>query len=146
MKITYDDQADACYIYFTVIGVGGVADMFINHPLAIDLDANNQIVGIRLSESDECKFLNRTRYVVQNPGVEYRQDEATLHLNFSDVPLARTVPWDGNIDLDSDGQIVGLEILFYEPGTEPRDGFERLSVDDKLEHMQKFIVPFDDIN
>lgn len=54
MKITYDDQAGAGYIYFTAIDAGGVADMFISHPLAPDLDANNQIIVIRLTESDDC--------------------------------------------------------------------------------------------
>jgi len=145
MKITYDDQGGACYIYFTVIGAGGVSKMFTYHPIAVDLDKDDQIVRIRLGESDECKFLNRTRYLVQHPEVEYREDAGTLHLNFSEAPLVeRTVTWDGNIDLDADGQILGLEILFTAPDDNPDDGIERLSAEGKLEHLQKYIVPFDD--
>jgi uncharacterized protein YuzE len=147
MKITYDNEADACYIYFTNIGVGGVSETIAYEPLAVDLDANDQIVRLRFDESEACKFHKRTRYLVEHPEVEYFEIGCNLHINFSQAPVVeRTVPWDGNIDLDRDGQIVGLELLFDPPDYNPDDGIRRLSVADKLEHMRKFIVPFDDVH
>lgn len=146
MKITYDNEADACYIYFTIIGIGGVSETIVNEPLAVDLDSNDQIVRLRFDESEACKFHNRTRYLAQHPEVEYFEVGCNLHINFSQAPLVeRSVPWDGNIDLDRDGQIVGLELLFYSPDDNPDDGIQRLCVEGKLEHMRKFIVPFDDV-
>lgn len=146
MKITYDEQANASYVYFTAIGVGGVAETIAFHELAVDLDANDQIMALRLLESEECEFQNRRRYLLGHPEVKYRETERDLQILFaSDEVVERTISWGGNIDLDRADQIVGLEILFAPPGYAPNDGQERLCAAGKLKHLSKYLVPFDDV-
>jgi uncharacterized protein YuzE len=144
MKITYDKQANASYIYFTVIGVGGISETLAYCDLAVDLDANDQILAIRLFESEEFKFQNRTKYLIQHAEVKYRETERDIQIRFArHAEVERTVSWDGNVDLDRNNQIVGLEILFAPSDYAPNDGQERLSAEGKLKHLSKYLVAFD---
>jgi uncharacterized protein YuzE len=120
MKIIHDDEANASYLSFTPVEVGGVAETIPAVEMNVELDENNQVATLRLFESDECKFKNRLKYVLQHPHVSY--DEAQRNVVLSLAPASevrKTVFWEGNIDLDDDGQILGLEILFADAGDKP---------------------------
>ena len=67
MKITFDDQSDASYIYFTIIGVGAVAKTVTDQELTVALDSNDQIVSLKLPESEDCVFEKRLKYVSLHP-------------------------------------------------------------------------------
>lgn len=145
MKITYDPKASASYIYFTKIGVGGVDRTVSYYELFVELDGNDQIVCLKLVASEDCQFQNRLKYLVQHPEVEYRESDGRISIMFpTGASVEQTISWDCNIDLDRDGQIVGLEILFAPPDYEPDDGIERLSAENRLDHIAKYLVPFDD--
>lgn len=54
-----------------------------------------------------------------NPHVEYDPEANALYLEFSDAPIVETVALSDSvyIDVDANGQPVGLEILFVTPQT-----------------------------
>jgi uncharacterized protein YuzE len=144
MKITFDDQGDASYIYFTRIGVGGVARTVVDQEVTVALDNSDQIVSLRLMESEDCAFEKRLKYLSLHPEVTYLVAEGELQINFAnDVTSTRTIRWDGNLDLDREGQVLGLEMLFTPPGYASNDGHEHLCAQGKLAHMSKYFVPFD---
>lgn len=116
MKIIYDAEVNLSYIYFTPIEVGGVADTIPSVEMNVELDENNQVAILRLFESDECKFKGRLKYVLQHPHVSYDETKQIIILSFAPASeVKKTISWEGNIDLDDDGQILGLEILFGHP-------------------------------
>jgi uncharacterized protein YuzE len=146
MKITYDPEVHAAYIYFTVIGMGGVAETVAYQELTVDLDKDEQIVGLRLLRSGDIDFSDRLKYLGQHPEINYSEADHSVQINFAhDVPVKRSLEWEGNIDLDSNGQVIGLEMLFAPPDYQPDDGQERLSAEGKLAHIEKYRVPFDDV-
>ncbi|MBI2045679.1 DUF2283 domain-containing protein [Candidatus Pacearchaeota archaeon] len=52
MKITYDKEADAAYIYFKEIGIGEVKKTIsLNESINIDLDSNGKAIGIEVLEA-----------------------------------------------------------------------------------------------
>ena len=147
MEITYDHVANASYIYFTPLTIGGVAKTFTYQELTVDLDEDSQIVAMRLSESNECAFRDRLGYALMHSEVSYDSAGQRLDIVFTQEPVIKhNINWDANIDLDINGQIVGVEILFADPGFTPNDGIERLYVAGKLAHVSKYIVPFDNLH
>jgi len=147
MKITYDDEANASYIYFTPIEASGVAETVPFVEMNVELDENNQIATLRLFDTEDCKFQNRLRYVLQHPHVSYDEAERSIIISFASVPEPKKIiSWEGNVDLDGEGQILGLEILFAHPDYRPEDGRERLDAEGKLRHLSKYIVPFDQLH
>jgi len=147
MKITYDDEANASYIYFTSIEAGGVTETAPFVEMSVELDENNQIAILRICENEDCKFQNRLKYVLQHPHVSYDEAPRSIIISFASVPEPKNViAWDGNVDLDDEGQILGLEILFAHPDYRPDDGQERLYAEGKLKHLSKYIVPFDQLH
>ena len=144
MRITYDDEASAGYIYFTEIGAGSVAKTIPSQPMDADLDEANQIIVLKLAESEDCLFPGRLDYTRQHPNVTYDEVDRRLIISFADDPKSKkSISWDANIDLDEGGQILGLEILFADPEYIPDDEQERLFAEGKLKYIAKYIVPFD---
>ena len=145
MKITYDDGANASYVYFTHIGPGGVAETVPFQEMDVDLDEAEQIVALRLAESEECVFQERLEHALQHPNVNYDESGRSLVITFGDDPKpTKSISWEATIDLDAGGQILGLEILFADPDYKPDDGRERLCAAGKLKHIAKYIAPFDE--
>jgi uncharacterized protein YuzE len=148
MMITYESTVEAMYIYFTKIKLGGVAETISNQRLAVDLDSAEQIVAFRLFESNLLEIESRLKYVLQHPQAVFNMSQRSLQLSFTDkVVIAQTVIWSANLDLDSKGRILGIEILFTPTESlfvsEPDDGVSRLSADKRLEHLYPFLVPLD---
>lgn len=150
MKVTYDKDAEAMYIYLTRIRPGGVSETQCFQRVDVDLDIAGQIAAVRLYESDSLRLHGRLRHALLSPQVSV--NEASEYLQIVFVPtekVSRTIPWDGNVDLDKEGQILGIEILFAstEDDTEiPSDlvelsrGVVRLRGYDKLRHIEKYLV------
>ena len=147
MEITYDDVANASYIYFTSLTIGGVAETVAYQELKVDLDGDSQIVAMRLSESNEFAFRDRLGYALMHSQVSYDSARHRLDIVFTQEPIIKhSINWDANIDLDINGQIVGVEILFADPEFTLNDGIERLYVAGKLAHVSKYVVPFDQLH
>jgi uncharacterized protein YuzE len=54
MKITFDKEADAVYIYFKDIAEGEVAQTIsLNEEVNIDLDVNGKTIGIEILEASK---------------------------------------------------------------------------------------------
>lgn len=51
MKITYDKEADAAYIFFREIDSGEVADTQGDWPIHIDVSKDNEVLGIEVMEA-----------------------------------------------------------------------------------------------
>ena len=142
MKITYDDEANASYIYVTPIDVGGVAKTITYLALDVILDVENQIISMKLFESRECQFQNRLKFALVHSAISFI--DGYLQISFAETSQpTKVVRWDANIDLDRKGQILGIEILFADADYHPKDGIERLYANDKLIYLQKYTVPFD---
>ena len=143
MKITYDKEALASYVYFTTIGAGEAKFTFTYQRMDVGLDEKDQIAFLRIFESEEHKFQNRLKYALQHPNVAYDESNGTLVIAFTDDQgVGKIISWDANIDIDSDGQILGVEILFADAESGFDDGQERLYAEGKLEHISNYIVPF----
>jgi uncharacterized protein YuzE len=146
MTMTHDNEANASYIYFTSIGPGGVDETITYQRMAVGFDNNDKIIALKLFESEEYQFHNRLKYALQYPEVKYDETTNQLIIAFAESDQEkRSITWDANIDLDKSGQILGIEILYADNGYDPNDGRERLHAEGKLDHMAKYIVPFDEI-
>src|SRR5690349_18874099 len=113
MKITYDGQAEAIYIYFAGSFTGAVKKTETYQRIEIALDPADQIVGLRLYGSESLALEGRLKYALLHPEVSFEKEGQFLQLGF--VPsweIKRTIPWDANVDIDKHGQIMGMEILF----------------------------------
>lgn len=149
MRITYDQEASAMYIYLTSIEPGGVSETITEQKLNVDFDASDQIIAMRLFETDEFQFRNRLRYALQHSQVTYYEDTDNLCVAFVlSAESKRTVSWDANVDLDRSGQILGIEILFCPGGllptnfaylTDPSSNTEKLRVAEGLKHISKYM-------
>ena len=54
VKITFDKEADAAYIYFKEISKGEVAKTIsLNDSINIDLDSDGQIIGMEILDASE---------------------------------------------------------------------------------------------
>src|SRR5262249_45082697 len=144
MKITYDSEAEASYIYFTSIEPGGAAQTFIALRLDVGLDKGEKITTMQLFEADDCHFQGRLQYALHHPQVSFDEETKSILIAFTaNSEPTKIISWEANIDLDKEGQILGLEILFALPDYRPDDGRERLYAKGKLDYLSKYIVPFD---
>ena len=54
MKVTYDETADAMYVYLENIKPGTIKQTIsLNDDIIIDFDANNKIVGIEILDASK---------------------------------------------------------------------------------------------
>jgi uncharacterized protein YuzE len=135
MKITYDNEIDAMYIYFPPTGPPAVGRTESHQELKVELDANNQIIALQLSETSEFQFGHRLKYALQAPGAAYDEEGSTLRVEFAPGIIAkRAVQWSANIDMNQEGRLVGIEVLFG----------ERLTGHDKLTYISPHLISFDD--
>ncbi len=144
MRLTYDPEANALYVYFSEIGIGGVGETLPSLVTEFDFDMHDQITAMRVFEEDEdgerCSFRDKLGFIKSEPNAQYGDDRIEV-LFVNDPERCKTVAWDSNVDLDHNGQIVGIEILMVDPAYNPNDGIERL-YDGGLAHILKFRVPF----
>src|ERR1051325_7859317 len=95
VTMTYDNEANACYIYFTPIGPGGVDEKIAYQRMDVGLDNNDQIIALKLFESEECQFRNRLKYALQYPEVKYDEATSQLILSFTETGREqRSITWD----------------------------------------------------
>jgi uncharacterized protein YuzE len=144
MRITFDGEAEASYIYFTTIEPGGAVQSIVDLRLDVGLDKDEMITTMQLFESKDCRFEGRLQFALQNRQVSYDPETKSVMIDFTTGPEpTKIISWEANIDLDREGKILGVEILFAEPDYRPDDGRERLYAKGKLDHLSKYIVPFD---
>lgn len=135
MKITYDNEVAAMYIYLSPAGPQTAARTDPHQELKVELDANNQIIAIQLLEPSEFELGQRLKYALQHPGAVYDEEARTLRVEFAPgIEVKRAVQWSANIDMNQEGQLVGIELLFG----------ERLTGHDKLTYISPHLIPFDD--
>lgn len=53
MKITYDKEADAAYIYFREIEPDEVADTQGDWPIHVDISKDNEVLGIEVMDASK---------------------------------------------------------------------------------------------
>lgn len=113
MKVTYDQDADAMYIYLAPKESHKVAQTETYQKVKVELNEEDQIVGLLLFESDQLALRHRLKYASQQSEIVYNELGQYLYLTFTSLPqVRRTVEWDANVDIDHKRQIVGIEILF----------------------------------
>jgi uncharacterized protein YuzE len=61
MKITYDTEADAAYIYFRDRGPVQVTTVHVTEDVAVDLGPGEQVVGIEVLDASEHLGFSRDR-------------------------------------------------------------------------------------
>jgi len=142
MKITFDSEAEASYIYFTSIEPGGVVETFVDLRLDVGFDKDDKIATMQLLETKDCQFQGRLKYVLHHPEAIFDEETKSILVAFTTKSApTKIISWEANIDVDKEGQILGLEILFAMPDYEPDDERERLYAKGKLDHLSKYIVP-----
>jgi uncharacterized protein YuzE len=140
MRITYDDEAYASYIYFTSIGSGEAATTVACQRVSIELDEKLQITAVKLFESDELRFQGKLNYILQHPHTTYDPATQSITIYFARIPPTKIVPWEANVDLDGSGQILGIELLFAHDDHTDSDGQETLCAKGKLDHLAKYMI------
>jgi uncharacterized protein YuzE len=144
MKITYDGEASASYIYFTSIRPGGVAETVACERLDVDLDEEDQIIALRFFEFQDSTFPRCLKYALQHSNVTYDESARSVRISFTnDATVNRSISWDVNIDLDDEGQLLGLEILFTDADYYPDGTQKALYAGNKLKFVSQYVVPFD---
>jgi uncharacterized protein YuzE len=134
MQITFDPRADAMYVYFTRLSPGRVAKTIQDQTLTFELDSGHQIISLLLSNSEDIRVGNRLEHVVSHQNVFFDAKRRQLKLSFITLAeVKRTVKWVGSVDYDSNGQMVGIEILFG----------PKFVAKDKLRHITRFMVALD---
>ena len=113
MKVTYDPEADAVYIYLAAEAEYLVARTETYQKSKVELDSADQVVALCLLESGDLSLARGLRFVSQEPSMAFDQSAGWLRIAFApQATVKRVVDWDANVDLDSDGQVVGIEVLF----------------------------------
>ncbi|MBO0727468.1 MAG: DUF2283 domain-containing protein, partial [Blastocatellia bacterium] len=133
MKITFDSDAEASYIYFTSIEPGGVFETFVDLRLDVEFDKDEMIAAMRLLGGEGCRLQGRLKYALRCPQTTFDEKTNSILIAFTikSTPT-KIVSWEANVDVDKEGQILGLEILFAGPDYEPDDGRERLYAKGRL--------------
>lgn len=145
--MTHDREANASYLYFTTIGPGGVDRTATYQRMDVDLDNGDQIVAFKVFASEECRFHDTLKYALENSEVRLEEAGNCLVVSFAETgTVQRTISWDANIDFDESGQILGIEILYADLDSVLDDDRGRLYADGKLDHIVKYLAPFDDLN
>ena len=124
-----------------------MAKTFVDLRLDVGIDKDEKIATMRLFETEDCHFRDRLKYVLHRPQVTFDEKTKSILIAFTTKSApTKIISWEANVDLDKDGQILGLEILFAQPEYKPDDGHERLYAEGKLDHLSKYIVPFDTLH
>jgi len=144
MKVTYEDEGYTCCVYLRPIGRG--AGDVMNADIVVDFDDQQQIIALRLFESEDYKFERRLKYIRENPHTDYDENTRTITVSFVErLEPKKSIPWHADIDLDETGQIVGLEMLFASPDGRPDDDQERVYAAGALNHLSKFRVNYNEL-
>ena len=130
MLITYDNAADAVYLYFQELRLGQVERTLYDQPLRFDTDLAGQFVSMALSDSEEIQIRSRLKHVSDDESVRFDAEANELVISFTDANSSEAIDWSGNIDLDHDGQVVGIEILFG----------PAVCAGERLRHVRKFFM------
>jgi hypothetical protein len=78
----------------------------------VNLNGNEQIVGMRLIENEGFIFIGRLKYSLQQADVTDEPEIHALRITFApDAIEKRSIKRDANIYLDSERQMLGLEFL-----------------------------------
>lgn len=133
MLITYDRAADALYIYFEEMRPRHVEKTLHDQPLRFDIDSAGQFTSIVLPDSEELQIESRLKHVSDNEAVRFEAEGNELVISFTDGGASDVLQWSGNVDLDLDDQMVGIEVLFG----------PRVRANDRLIHLRKFLTKVD---
>lgn len=67
MKIEFDKEADAAYVYFKEIGNGEVAETItLNDSVNVDLDREGKVLGIEILDASEHLPSSAVKSLVSN--------------------------------------------------------------------------------
>lgn len=131
MLITYDRIANAMYIYLVRINPGGVEKTLSDELVRLELDAYEQIVAIRLYDSDKLCLKDRLKYITKSSHAYYSPDNREVSLAFTAlVDVSHSADWSASLDLDMDDQIVGVELLFN----------PEFRVEEKMKYIRQYIT------
>ena len=83
MKITFDSEAEASYIYFTSIEPGGAVETFVDVRLDVGFDKNEKIATMRLLETKDCQFQGRLKYALHHPEVIFDENTKNILIAFT---------------------------------------------------------------
>ena len=134
LELTFDSDARALYCYFTEITEGDDADE-MEAPGVFLLDANGQIVGVRLDLAAKPKTALLV-YAREHDGLAFNPDTNTIMLTFAPAPVASEaeLPYGAIIDVDSKGRALGLEV----------QAMIEFDIAQRLEALQPLLVAFDE--
>jgi len=106
--------------------------------LARLLSEGGQVIGIKLWDTPKLNLKNCLKHALSYPKVNYSVKDQMLQVRFIKVredQVARVVKWDANLDFDSAGQIIGIEILFG----------GKLALNNRLKYIEQYRVGFDEL-
>ena len=112
LTITYNQAVKALKITFANFRPRKVWGSLPHQPLKIEFDGHDQIVGLRLFETEDFSFQNKLGNALQHPEVTFNPDNGSLHIVLVlGVPVERTFDWQTYIDVDENALILGIETL-----------------------------------
>lgn len=131
IQVTYDEDADAMYVYLTPLIPGHADKTVYDQPVKFDLDSAGHIISFRLRDSENVRMGLRLEHAARHENVIFNKDKGELTIAFlTPAEVVRTIDWSSNVDFDSKGQIIGFETLF---GT-------RFVVKSRLRHIRRFRI------
>ncbi len=83
MRVTYNADGSAMYIYLTGVGPSGVKKTQYRERIDVDLDTAGQIVVLRLCESVNLQLRWRLRHALLHPEVTFGEASRCLRISFA---------------------------------------------------------------
>lgn len=124
MRISYDAQARAFYFYFTDIRPGGVSETLPGILTEVELTDANRIAAFRLRDIDdfgETYFWgDKLHFVLREMLASY--DQGYIKVSLTPSKVVKTLTSESNVDVDDEGQILGIEMLFADNILPPNEG------------------------
>ncbi len=111
IQFSHDPNAGTLYCYFTELEAGQVG-YELEYPASLLLDADGQIIGLRLDLDDEVT-LDQLELALAHEHTQLDMETGYLYTSISDEEAATTLRLEETalLDMDDEGRILGVELL-----------------------------------
>lgn len=110
LAFSHDPEAGTIYVYFSELEAGQIQDS-LEYPAHLLLDAQGQIIGLRLDLDDELTLAN-LELALDGAFERLDMDTGQLRIRISDEEPVQTIPLAeaAILDLDADDTLLGVEL------------------------------------